>query len=91
MTFEKFTLEKRPDLSEEVERLSAGAWPTFLLHGDMTHWARLYDDFAGTRSCSANPGRPDRARAHDPFAWDGAPDDLPYRIWTALWRPTALE
>lgn len=56
MTFEKFTLEKRPDLSEEVERLSAGGWPAFLLHGDMTHWARLYDDFAGCQILLCEPG-----------------------------------
>lgn len=28
-------------------RLSGEGWPTFLLHGDVTHWETLFDDFAG--------------------------------------------
>jgi GNAT superfamily N-acetyltransferase len=81
VAFEAFTLEKRPDLIEEVERLSGGAWPTFLLHGDMTHWARLYDDFAGYQILLCEPGGRPIALGHTiPFEWAGDPDDLPMRM-----------
>jgi len=37
VAFERFTLEERPDLEEQVGRLAEEGWPTFLLHGDVTH------------------------------------------------------
>lgn len=81
MAFEALTLERRPDLVEEVERLSGGAWPTFLLHGDMTHWARLFDDFAAYQILLCEPGGSLIALGHTiPFEWNGDPDDLPTRM-----------
>lgn len=81
MSFEKFTLEQRPDLKGEVERLSAGGWPEFLVHGDMTHAARLYDDFAGYQILLCEPGGRLIALGHTiPFEWSGDPDDLPMRM-----------
>jgi hypothetical protein len=41
--FETFTLRQRPDLEEQVHRLNGESWPTFLLHGDITHWESLLD------------------------------------------------
>ena len=46
MTFEVTTLKRNPELAEQVGRLAEEGWPTFLLHGDMTHWSSLFDDFA---------------------------------------------
>ena len=81
MTFEKFTLEPRPDLGGEDERLSGGAWPAFLLNSDMTHWARLFDDFAGYQILLCEPGGRPIALGHTiPFVWNGDPDDLPTRM-----------
>ena len=53
MVFEKFTLRQRPDLEDQVHRLNGESWPTFLLHGDVTHWRSLFDEFAGYRSSSS--------------------------------------
>ena len=81
MVFETFTLEERPDLKGEVERLSAGGWPAFLVHGDMTHAARLYDDFADYQILLCEPGGRLIALGHTiPFEWDGDPEDLPMRM-----------
>ena len=46
MAFETFTLRQRPDLEEQVRRLNGESWPTFVLHGDVTHWESLFGDFA---------------------------------------------
>ena len=46
MAFETFTLRERPDLAQQAHRLNTEGWPTFLLHGDMTHWSSLFDNFA---------------------------------------------
>ena len=46
VAFERFTLEERPNLEEQVGQLAGEGWPTSLLHGDITHWDRLFDDFA---------------------------------------------
>jgi len=46
VAFERFTLEERPNLEEQVGQLAGEGWPTSLLHGDITRWDRLFDDFA---------------------------------------------
>jgi hypothetical protein len=46
VAFETFTLRERPNLAQQAHRLNTEGWPTFLLHGDMTHWSSLFDDFA---------------------------------------------
>jgi GNAT superfamily N-acetyltransferase len=79
--FEKITLERRPDLKEEMERLSGGAWPAFLVHGDITHMERLYDDFAGYQIMLRDPGERLIALGQTvPFEWSGDPDGLPMRM-----------
>lgn len=54
MTFEVTTLERNPELAEQVGRLAEEGWPTFLLHGDTKHWDRLFDDFAEYQVSSAS-------------------------------------
>ena len=46
MSFEIKTLAQRLDLREQVQRLGVESWPTFLLHGDITYWGSLFDEFA---------------------------------------------
>jgi hypothetical protein len=58
--FETYTLRQRPDVEEQVNRLNGESWPTFLLHGDVTHWELLFEEFAGIRSL------PDPSRATSP-------------------------
>ena len=56
MSFEVATLKQRPDLEEQVDRLAQEAWPTFLLHGVITHWESLFDDFAEYQSLPDTQG-----------------------------------
>ena len=46
MPFEKTSLKRRPDLEDQARRLAGDGWPAFLLHGDITHWEELFDEFA---------------------------------------------
>jgi hypothetical protein len=78
VAFEKFTLKQRPDLEEQVHRLNGESWPTFLLHGDITHWESLFDEFADYQILFCEPTNSLISVGHTvPFVWDGTPDDLP--------------
>lgn len=46
MPFEKTSLKRRPDLEEEAHGMAGDGSPAFLLHGDITHWEKLFDEFA---------------------------------------------
>jgi hypothetical protein len=52
--FETTGLKRRPDLEDQVHRLAEEGWSTFLLDGDMTHWERLFDEFADYQIFSTN-------------------------------------
>ena len=78
MSFETTTLEQRPDLEEQVHRLGGESWPTFLLHGDITHWGSLFDEFAEYQILFCEPTDALIAVGHTiPFVWDGTANDLP--------------
>jgi hypothetical protein len=75
---ETFTLAQRPDLEDQTHLLNGESWPTFLLHGDVTHWERLFDEFAENQILLCEPADTLIAVGHTvPFVWDGTPDDLP--------------
>jgi hypothetical protein len=79
--FETFTLRQRPDLEEQVRRLNGESWPTYLLHGDVTHWESLFDEFADYQILFCEPADALIAVGHTiPFVWDGTPDDLPSKM-----------
>jgi RimJ/RimL family protein N-acetyltransferase len=78
---ETFTLRERPELADQVVRLSEEGWPSFLLHGDMTHWDTLFDEFAELQVLFCEPADTVVAVGHTiPFVWDGTPDDLPTKM-----------
>ena len=78
MAFETFTLGQRPDLAQQAHRLNGEAWPTFLLHGDMTHWSSLFDEFVDYQILFCEPTDTLVALGHTvPLVWNGTPDDLP--------------
>jgi hypothetical protein len=78
MAFETFTLRQRSDLQEQVHRLNGESWPTFLLHGDISHWESLFDEFAEYQILFCEPADALIAVGHTvPFVWDGTLDDLP--------------
>ncbi len=81
MAFEAYTLRQRPDLEEQVHRLNGESWPTFLLHGDVTHWGSLFDEFADYQILFCEPSDALISVGHTiPFVWDGTPGDLPSTI-----------
>ena len=78
MYFEVVTLKQRPNLKEQAERMNEEGWPTFLLHGDITHWESLFDEFAEYQILFCEPAGTLIALGHTiPFFWDGTVDDLP--------------
>ena len=78
MPFETTTLRQRLDLEEQVHQLNGESWPTFLLHGDITHWSSLFDEFAEYQILLCEPADKLIALGHTiPFVWDGTPEDLP--------------
>jgi hypothetical protein len=87
MAFEKVTLRERPDLEEQLHRLNHESWPTFLLHGDVSRWDRLFDELADFQILFCEPADVLIAAGHTaPFVWDGSPDDLPSTIDEILER-----
>lgn len=81
MAIETFSLDERPELGEQVDRLAGEGWPTFLLHGDVTHWETLFDEFAGYQILFCEPADTVIAVGHTiPFVWEGTPEDLPERM-----------
>ena len=79
--FETTDLKRRPDLVHQVHRLAGEGWPSFLLHGDVTHWERLFDEFAEYQILFHDPAGDVISLGHTiPFVWDGTPDDLPDRM-----------
>ena len=86
-SFEVTSLERRPDLAERFEQMSAGAWPPFLLHADTLYWGSLFDEFAGFQIAFLDPGGAVIAIGHTvPFVWDGTEDDLPLKLSGVLGR-----
>ncbi|MDP8949080.1 MAG: hypothetical protein M3N00_02395 [Actinomycetota bacterium] len=76
MAFETFTLRQRPDLEEQVHRLNGESWPTFLVHGDVTHWKSLLDEFADHQILFCEPA--------DKWTGMSFPESGPYVVLGAL-------
>jgi hypothetical protein len=78
MSFELVTLKQRPYLKKQAERVNGEGWPTFLLHGDITHCGSLFDEFAEYQILFCEPADTLIALGHTvPLFWDGTVDDLP--------------
>jgi hypothetical protein len=61
-----------------VGRLAVEGWPTFLLHGDITYWDTLFDEFAELQILLCVPANTVVAVGHTiPFVWDAVPDYPP--------------
>ena len=88
--FETTSLQRRPDLGDQARRLGGEGWPPFLLHGDVTHWERLFDEFAGYQILFCDPSGEVISLGHTiPFVWDGTAEDLPDRISNLMERAVA--
>ena len=87
MSFEVTTLERNPEVAEQVGRLAEEGWPAFLLHGDTKHWDRLFDDFAEYQILFRDQAGGLIAVGHAlPFVWVGTPEDLPSTMSDLLKR-----
>ena len=81
MPFQTATLERRPELAEQVDRLAGEAWPTYMLHADTPYWDSLFGTFAGFQILFCDPADNLIALGHTiPFVWDGTLEDLPPTI-----------
>lgn len=83
------TLEQRPDLADQVQRLSLEAWPEFLHHDAACgrYWRSLYRIFAGFQVLVRAPDDTVIAVGHTiPLVWDGTKADLPSGIDGVLER-----
>lgn len=75
------TLDRRPELRDRIDCLSAGSWPGFMLHGDVSRWHLLFDIFPQYQIMLVDPAGELIAAGHTvPLAWDGSPSDLPSTI-----------
>ena len=71
-------LSEKPDSKPAIEELNQRTWPSFLLHGDVPHWERLYHEFASYQLLFWGDNEELIAVAHTiPFTWKGILDDLP--------------
>jgi GNAT superfamily N-acetyltransferase len=74
------TLEQRPDLADQVRRLSAEVWAEFLHHSAVCnrYWRRLYSTVARFQVVLCEPADTVIAAGHTiPVVWDGTNHDLP--------------
>ena len=86
-SFKVTTLERKPELAEQVGRLAEEGWPAFLLRGDTKHWESLFDSFAEYQILFLEPSGALIAVGHTvPFVWDGTPQDLPTTMSELLER-----
>lgn len=87
MTSSVFTLAQKPELRDAIDRLSAGSWPRFLLHGNAIHWHLLFEMFPGYQLLLCDQEGELIAVGHTvPLVWDGSLSDLPGTIDDILLR-----
>ena len=78
MQFEVFTLQQRPDLEDQVERLHEDTWDEFLQGAPWNYWETLFDEFADYQILFCDADGTLAGLGHTvPFDWDGTIEDLP--------------
>jgi hypothetical protein len=76
--FEVVTLEERPDLEDQVERLHEETWDRFLSGAPWNYWETLFDTFAKFQVLLCEGGDEVIGVGHTvPFDWKGTNEDLP--------------
>lgn len=85
------TLGDTPKATASVEALGAVAWPTFLHHGDIRNWSRLFEQFARYQVVLVGDSGEVVGVGHTvPIDWDGTVEGLPESIETILQRAVRL-
>jgi hypothetical protein len=93
LDFTIVSLRTNPDLVGEAERVLAGNWPLFTLHGEggARLWPRITADFAEHQVVMVgDDGRAMAVAYSVPFAWDGTDGDLPTGWDDVLQRPSPI-
>jgi len=87
MNYRVYTLEQRPDLINQVEKLNEDAWPEFMLHGDVFHWHTLFSTFTDFQILFCDQTNKIIASGFTvPLIWDGTLQDIPSTIEDVLLR-----
>ncbi|HDS01542.1 MAG TPA: GNAT family N-acetyltransferase [candidate division Zixibacteria bacterium] len=85
--FDIITLDQKPNLKHEIDKLSELSWPKFLLHGDVRYWSSLFNVFAQYQIAFVLDDDRVIAAGHTvPLRWDGSPDDLPSSLDALMHR-----
>lgn len=75
------TLERKHEFRDRIDSLSAGSWPGFMLHGNVSRWHLLFDTFPQYQIMLVDPAGELIAAGHTvPLNWDGTLSDLPSTI-----------
>lgn len=82
---EVVTLADRSDLRDQVDEVTSGSWPEFMLHDSIAdqYWYELYEVFPAYQFALLQPSS-DRVVAAGnsvPLAWDGDAGKLPAEGW----------
>ena len=81
MSYDIVTLNQRPYLAEQIDRLSRESWPEFLTHAHTRYWRSLFSTFANFQVLLCAHSDEVIAVGHTiPFIWDGTIEDLPFRM-----------
>jgi len=87
MTISIYTLAQKPELGDQIDRLSDESWPPFLLHGNIHHWHLLFEMFPGYQLLLFDTADELIAVGHTvPLIWDGSLSDLPTTMEEILLR-----
>jgi hypothetical protein len=73
-----YTLDERPDLRAELDRINRPAWPEFMFHSEYLDWESLFGVFAAYQLLLCDAAGDLVAFGHTaPFEWNGTRPDLP--------------
>ncbi len=90
MAYRLHTLDRLPELKEQIDLLSSKSWPEFLLHADAHEWDALFEEFAPFQLLLTDADGLLLAVGHTvPLVWDGSTADLPKTIAEVLARAKA--
>ncbi len=87
MSYRPITLDKKPDLEDQIHRLSIASWPEFLRHTNILYWHLLFEQFAEFQLVLCDASQDVIAVGHTlPLVWDESLADLPPDLHTIFVR-----
>jgi hypothetical protein len=87
MNYVVYTFAQKPELRNQIDKLSDGSWPVFLLHGNIHHWHLLFEMFPDYQLLLCDSDDKLIAVGHTvPLIWNGSLSDLPSSIEEIILR-----